>query len=155
MEIKTKKLFMAKICKTEKVSISSHFIEIDCSEIPKVKAGQFISIYCNGLTFRRPFSVFSNDNGKIGILVKERGKGTEYITSLKHGDNINVAGVFGNGFDIQSKKSLLIGAGIGSAPVHFLKTKIISFLSTDHLMYSCVCVCVCVCVSCSVVSDSL
>ncbi len=124
LETKQKKIYKAKVETIEKVSASSYFIEIDCSVPVEVKAGQFISIYCEGLTLRRPFSVYSNNNGKIGVLFKERGKGTKYIKSLKPGDSIDIMGPVGNGFDIQNKKSLLIGAGIGVAPVSFLKSKL-------------------------------
>ncbi len=124
LQEETKKIYKAKVSRIEKVSSSSYFIEIDCGVKVEVKAGQFISIYCEGLTFRRPFSVYSNENGKIGVLFKERGKGTNYIKSLKLGDMIDITGPLGNGFDIKNKKSLLIGAGIGSAPISFLKSKL-------------------------------
>lgn len=120
----TKKIYKAKITSIQKVSVNSHFIELDCNIPVDVKAGQFISIYCDGLTLRRPFSVFSNNNGKIGIIFKERGKGTAYIKSLKINDVVDIIGPLGNGFNITDKKSLLIGAGIGSAPISFLKTKL-------------------------------
>ena len=124
LQEKTKKIYKAKVSRIEKVSSSSYFIEIDCGVKVEVKAGQFISIYCEGLTFRRPFSVYSNENGKIGVIFKERGKGTNYIKSLKLGDIIDITGPLGNGFDITNKKSLLIGAGIGSAPISFLKSEL-------------------------------
>ena len=78
----TQSQYKATIEKMEKVSKSSWFIEIACENKIDVKAGQFISIYCDGLTLRRPFSVFANNDGKIGILFKERGEGTNYIKSL-------------------------------------------------------------------------
>lgn len=121
---KSKKIYKAKVSDIQKVSSSSYFIEIECDYPVNVEAGQFISIYCNGLTLRRPFSVFSNNNGKIGILFKERGKGTQYIKSLKVNDFVDIIGPLGNYFDIQNKKALLIGAGIGVAPISFLKTKL-------------------------------
>lgn len=119
-----KKIYKAKVNRIERVSASSHFIEIECENPVKVNAGQFVSIYCDGLTLRRPFSVYSNNGGKIGILFKERGKGTKYIKSLKVGDSIDIAGPFGNTFDIQNKKSLIVGAGIGAAPMSYLKEKL-------------------------------
>ena len=119
-----KKIYKAKVNKIEQVSATSHYIEIECDAPVKVEAGQFISIYCDGLTLRRPFSIYSNNDGKIGVLFKERGKGTQYIKSLKVGDFIDIAGPFGNTFDIQNKKSLLIGAGIGAAPMAYLKEKL-------------------------------
>ena len=121
---KMKKIYKAKVEKIEQVSKTSYFIEIKADEFVNVEAGQFVSIYCEGLTLRRPFSVCSNDNGKIGVLFKERGKGTKYIKSLKVGDLIDVAGPFGNTFDIQNKKALLVGAGIGAAPISYLKSKL-------------------------------
>lgn len=121
---KDKKIYKAKVVKLEKVSKSSYFIEIDYEKSVEVKAGQFISIFCDGLTLRRPFSVFSNNNGKIGVLFKERGKGTEYIKSLKPNQSIDIIGPLGNGFEILNKKALLIGAGIGVAPISFLKSKL-------------------------------
>ncbi|MCD7740450.1 MAG: FAD-binding oxidoreductase [Candidatus Gastranaerophilales bacterium] len=121
---KIKKIYKATIVKRERVSVNSYYIEIECDKPVEAKAGQFISIYCNNLTLRRPFSVFSNNEGKIGILFKERGKGTAYIKSLNTGDFIDIIGPLGNGFNIKNKKSLLIGAGIGAAPVAFLKSKL-------------------------------
>ncbi len=120
----TKKVYKAQVYEIQKVSISSYLMEIECGRKVDVKAGQFISIYCSGLTLRRPFSVFSNNEGRIGILFKERGEGTNYIKSLKKGDFIDIIGPLGNGFEIKNKKSLLIGAGIGAAPISFLKTKL-------------------------------
>jgi dihydroorotate dehydrogenase electron transfer subunit len=124
IENKSKKIHKAKVSKIEQVSKSSYLIEIECENKVEISAGQFISIYCDGLTLRRPFSVFSNDNGKIGVLFKLRGKGTNYIKSLKVGDFIDVVAPLGNCFNIQNKKSLLVGAGIGVAPISFLKTKL-------------------------------
>lgn len=139
----SKKIYKAKVYRIEKVSASSYFIEIECDMPVKVNAGQFISIYCDGLTLRRPFSVYSNNNGRIGVLFKERGKGTKYIKSLNVGDFIDIAGPFGNTFDIQNKKTLLIGAGIGAAPMSYLKEKLdeqnidnyyaVGFLNKDEI----------------------
>ena len=127
------KIYNAKIRKIEKVSESSYFLEFDCGFPIAVKPGQFISVYCDNLTLRRPFSVFSNDNGRIGILFKKKGKGTEYLTSLKEEDKIDITGPFGNGFDIRNKKALMVGAGIGIAPISFLKTKLDN-LNVENLL---------------------
>ncbi len=118
-----KKIFEAVVDKVEKVSRSAYLIETDLKEEVDVKAGQFVSIYCDGLTLRRPFSVYSCKASKIGILFKEKGKGTKYIKSLKKGDLVNITGPFGNGFTLENKKALSVGAGIGYAPVAFLKSK--------------------------------
>lgn len=119
-----KKIYKAEVVKLERVCASSWYIEMKLPYQVDVEAGQFVSIYCDGLTLRRPFSVFTNDNGNIGVLFKERGKGTDYIKSLKIGDIVDLTGPFGNSFNIENKKSLLVGAGIGVAPVSYLKSKL-------------------------------
>ncbi len=121
---KIKKIYKGKVKNIEKVSASSYVIDIEIPERIEVTPGQFITIYCDGLTLRRPFSVFANKENIISILFKERGKGTNYIKSLKCGDEIDIIGPLGNGFTIKNKKALLIGAGIGIAPMNFLKTKL-------------------------------
>ena len=123
LENKIKKLYKGKVLKVEKVSESSYFMEFEAGDL-SAKPGQFISIYCEGLTLRRPFSVYSFNNGKIGILFKERGEGTKYLSSLKEGESVDIAGSFGNGFNIENKKSLLVGAGIGVAPMVFLQSEL-------------------------------
>lgn len=87
-------------------------------------AGQFVSILCDNCTLRRPFSVMDCCDGIITILFKLKGKGTDYIKNLKVGDEIDFSGPFGNGFSLVNKRSLIIGAGVGIAPVYFLKKEI-------------------------------
>ncbi len=83
--------------------------------------GQFISVLCDNHTLRRPFSVMNYENDVLSVLFKRKGEGTAYISSLSIGDKIDFTGPFGNGFSINNKKSLLIGGGVGSAPLYFLK----------------------------------
>ena len=65
---------------------------------------------------------FDKDNVEIGVLFKKKGEGTRYLSNLKRGDSIDFLGALGNGFEIRAdKRALLVGAGIGSAPLFFLK----------------------------------
>lgn len=59
----------------------------------------------------------------ISILFKKKGDGTTYISNLKPGNEIDFIGPMGNGFNIENKKSLLISAGVGSAPIFYLHKK--------------------------------
>ena len=119
-----KKIHTAQVTRVEKSGRNTYLIEFDWGREIDVKAGQFVSIYCEGLTLRRPFSVYSQKGSKVSVLFKERGKGTKYIKSLKNGDIIDVVGPLGNGFNIEKGKSLLVGAGIGVAPISFLKNQL-------------------------------
>ena len=93
------------------------------SDVKMAHAGQFISVLCPDKTFRRPFSICDFENGVLSILIKLRGEGTQYLSSLKENDEIDFVAALGNGFDI-SQKTLLIGAGIGIAPMLFLKKEL-------------------------------
>lgn len=123
---RTKKLHKGRVAKIERVSCSSHFIEFEAESGIISSPGQFVSILCNNLTLRRPFSIASQSENRIGVLFKERGEGTEYIKSLKKGDLIDFVGPLGNGFNISNKKSLLVGAGIGIAPIFYLQNTLTS-----------------------------
>lgn len=94
------------------------------SSLENVRAGQFISILCPNHTFRRPFSVADFENNVITILMKLQGDGTKYLSSLKADDEIEFIAPLGNSFEILNKNCLLVGAGIGIAPMLFLKKEL-------------------------------
>ncbi len=105
--------------------IANNTIRMDISsELDNISSGQFVSILCPNKTLRRPFSASSFQNGILTILFKLKGEGTQYLSSLKKGDSIDFIAPLGNGFNICNKKSLLIGAGIGIAPMLFLKKEL-------------------------------
>lgn len=96
--------------------------------------GQFITVCCEELMLRRPFSVHQVSflsspstgedlgGGRIAILFKVVGKGTFWLSKMQAGNKIDVLGPLGRGFDIasDSKNLLLVGGGIGIAPLTFL-----------------------------------
>ncbi len=96
--------------------------------------GQFITVCCEGLILRRPFSVHRVSflsspstgedlgEGGIAILFKVVGEGTFWLSQQQAGNKIDVLGPLGRGFDIASnpKNLLLVGGGIGIAPLIFL-----------------------------------
>ncbi|EKE03156.1 MAG: 2-polyprenylphenol hydroxylase [uncultured bacterium] len=90
----------------------------------KAIPGQFISILCKDLVLRRPFSIANVEGESIHIIYKLKGEGTEYISQLKSGEKINFIGPFGNGFNITHQKALLVGAGVGTAPLIFLSKEL-------------------------------
>ena len=104
----------------KQVALDTYKIDI-LSDLDNIKSGQFISILSPTKTLRRPFSAMGFKDGVLSVLFKVKGDATKYLSSLKVDDNIDFIAPLGNGFDIQKKKSLLIGAGIGIAPMLFLK----------------------------------
>ncbi len=107
--------------------ISNDLIAKDCckmlikSDLESASAGQFVSMLCPFKTLRRPFSIAGFDNNIIKILYKVKGEATGYFKTLKANDEVDFLAPMGRGFNIENKNSLLIGAGIGIAPMLFLK----------------------------------
>lgn len=92
----------------------------DCSAI--TAPGQFINIKLDGFYSRRPISVFDSDKGSVTIVYKTVGDGTEYMSRLSAGSRLDILTGLGNGFDTgkSGDKPLLIGGGIGAAPLYKL-----------------------------------
>lgn len=122
---KQKKIHKAKITEISQVSKTLYYIKFKPDTVFESKPGQFVSILCPCRTLRRPFSIASFENNEIGVLFKKKGSGTEYMAGLKNGDTIDFLGALGNGFKFnKNQKSLLIGAGVGVAPVYYLKKEL-------------------------------
>ncbi len=106
------------------------------SNIKEVKAGQFVSILIPDKTLRRPFSVSDFVEDKISIIYKLKGDGTKYISSLKEGEKIDFIGPMGNSFNIENKKrALIVGAGVGIAPMLYLK-KVLNKNNIENFLIS-------------------
>lgn len=118
-----KKNYKGKILNIEKASIDVFKLDI-LSDLKEACAGQFISVLCPNKTLRRPFSIAGFKGGVVTILVKLKGEGTNYLQSLKKGDEIDFIAPLGNGFELENKRALLVGAGIGIAPMLYLKEEL-------------------------------
>jgi len=90
--------------------------------------GQFITVYCEELILRRPFSIHQvavaseAKQSQFAILFSVIGKGTLWLSQRQPGDKIDVLGPLGKGFSIESssRNLLLVAGGIGIAPLVFL-----------------------------------
>lgn len=119
-----KKNHTGTIEKIEEINPSVYSIEFSSPTLKNISPGEYLSILCEGLTLRRPFSVANFENGKVTVLFKQKGQGTRYISHLKKGDTIEFSAPLGNTFKIENKKTLLVGAGIGVAPLFYLNKKL-------------------------------
>lgn len=90
--------------------------------------GQFIELSIFGYG-EAPFSIVSCRNNKISISVKKTGTTTTRLFELKKGGFLGLRGPFGNGFPIEKSQKnniLIIGGGIGLAPLKSFITYILS-----------------------------
>ncbi len=82
--------------------------------------GQFFMLEAPGRLLPRPFSVCLAPPGELAFLVDVVGPGTEAIAALEPGDEIHVFGPLGNGYRLDIARPLLVGGGIGIAPLPYL-----------------------------------
>ena len=82
--------------------------------------GQFFMLEAPGRLLPRPFSLCLAPPGELAFLVDAIGPGTEAIAALRSGDEIAVLGPLGNGYRLDVERPLLVGGGIGIAPLPYL-----------------------------------
>ena len=108
------------------VADEHYLLKIKC-ESKNSKAGQFINLKATTNTdplIRRPFSIYNHYENIIEIIIRVIGKGTDLISKFDTG-KINMLGPLGKGFTITEKKNiLLIGGGVGNAPLYYLGKKL-------------------------------
>ncbi len=90
--------------------------------------GQFVNISLDGMYLRRPISVCDYECGLLTIVYKVVGKGTEYMSGLNQGKELDLLTGLGNGYDVSrsGERPLLIGGGVGVPPMYNLCKKLIS-----------------------------
>lgn len=82
--------------------------------------GQFFMLEAPGRVLPRPMSLCLAPRGELGFLIDAIGPGTQALASLVAGDYIHVFGPLGNGFRLDVARPLLVGGGIGIAPLPYL-----------------------------------
>ena len=89
--------------------------------------GQFIEISLPGFYLRRPISVCDYDDKSITIIYKVVGQGTDAMTKLAAGAELDVLTGLGNGFDPAKSGDapVLVGGGVGVPPLYGLAKKLI------------------------------
>ena len=93
-----------------------------------IAPGQFVNIKLEGLYLRRPISVCDvPENGKLVIIYKVVGHGTEIMSEMKEG-KLDLLTQLGNGYDLtrSGDAPLLVGGGVGVPPLYMLAKELIS-----------------------------
>jgi dihydroorotate dehydrogenase electron transfer subunit len=87
--------------------------------------GQFVHVRVNHSyhpLLRRPLSISNTDReaGTVSTIYRIVGQGTADLAALDAKDSVNTLGPLGNGFAINGQRPLLVGGGMGLAPLVFL-----------------------------------
>ncbi len=90
--------------------------------------GQFVNIKLDGLYLRRPISVCDCEDGVLTLIYKVVGKGTEQMSQMTAGEELNVLTGLGNGYNtaLSGEHPLLLGGGVGVPPLYMLCKKLIA-----------------------------
>ena len=103
----------------------------ECQDLSEaVRPGQFFEIRIRSELepfLRRPISIFDVHGKTAFISCQNGGGGTRMMTEWLEGQEADLIGPLGNGFQIsdQKKKILLVGGGIGAAPLHLLAKELL------------------------------
>ena len=109
--------------------------------------GQFVNIRVEGQFLRRPISVCNIADGILTIIYKVVGVGTEAMSHLPVGTQLDVLTVLGNGYDLSKAGNapLLVGGGVGVPPMYMLARQlreigtnvrvILGFNTKDEVFY--------------------
>lgn len=120
---KSKYQLWANIIEHTKLVAGVYEMVIECPTIAKItKAGQFINLYSShqDMLLPRPISVCEVDKilGRLHLVYRVLGKGTEEFSNYKVGEKIKIMGPLGNGFDVEYEgEQLIIGGGVGTPPM--------------------------------------
>lgn len=124
-----------------------------CGDTTGILPGQFVNIRVEGQFLRRPISVcnveqpLNHATQLLTIIYKVVGVGTEAMSHLPIGTQLDVLTVLGNGYDLSKAgdKPLLVGGGVGVPPMYMLARQlreagkavhvILGFNTKDEVFY--------------------
>lgn len=116
---------IATVVSQEQIASDVYSMWIQTEQIAEeAKPGQFISLYCadKSRLLPRPISLceIDRESGRLRIVYRVVGKGTDEFSRLRAGDTVEILGPLGNGFPLEEargKRVLLMGGGIGIPPM--------------------------------------
>lgn len=134
----------AKILSNTQIAPDCFHMGLEVPSIAKQAVpGQFIQVRCND-TFspllRRPFSIHRVSHHSaaevVEILYRVVGRGTEFLSKKEPGTELDIIGPLGNGFNLSCAGGniILIGGGVGIAPLLFLAERLINAQSKRKIL---------------------
>ncbi len=99
-------------------------LRVERGGIDPGRPGQFFMLEAPGRLLPRPMSLCLAPAGELAFLIDPIGPGTQALCSLAEGDELHVFGPLGNGFRLDIERPLLVGGGIGIAPLPYLSAQL-------------------------------
>jgi len=122
------KQIQVKILKNERIADGFYRMRVASSFLAmKAKPGQFVEVRCSAGTdplLRRPLGIHRIVKGGIELLYEVVGRGTELLSYMKPGSELDVIGPLGSGFTIDrqtgkqaNRQTIIVAGGNGVAPL--------------------------------------
>lgn len=113
---------------SEKKFLNTSFFKLKLKSkntLPEINPGQFVEIQVNSdskVLLRRPISINDVDytTNEVSLIIQTVGQGTKELAKISEGEEVSLIYPLGNGFKLEGKNSLLIGGGVGIAPLLYL-----------------------------------
>jgi NAD(P)H-flavin reductase len=99
-------------------------LRVERGDLEPGAPGQFFMLEAPGRLLPRPFSLCLAPPGELAFLVDPIGPGTEALCRLRLDDEIGLLGPLGNGYRLDVERPLLVGGGIGIAPLPYLADRL-------------------------------
>ncbi len=95
-------------------------VRVERGRIAPGVPGQFFMLEAPGRVLPRPMSLCLAPPGELAFLLDPVGPGTQALAALEPRETIHVFGPLGNGFRLDVPRPVLVGGGIGIAPLPYL-----------------------------------
>lgn len=118
----------APVLANRQVGPNLHLMEVRAPlVVSTAQPGQFVHVRVPGMEahiLRRPLGIYACDaeRGAFDMLYQVVGYGTERMTGLVPGDEVEVIGPIGRGWHVPegARRALVVGGGVGAAPLYML-----------------------------------
>ena len=113
-------------------------VRVERGRIDPGVPGQFFMLEAPGRVLPRPMSLCLAPPGELAFLLDPIGPGTRALAALEPCDELAVFGPLGNGFRLDVPRPVLVGGGIGVAPLPYLSEAlehppaVLGFRSAHH-----------------------
>ena len=122
--IKNNEMRIVKISKIKAEAPNVKTIFFEDELCVSAEPGQFLMVWIPGVD-EIPLSISSVSERSASVTVKEVGEATQALNGMEIGGILGIRGPFGSHFKIMGKSALVVGGGIGVAPLLMLITKLL------------------------------
>jgi NAD(P)H-flavin reductase len=99
-------------------------LRVERGPVDPGEPGQFFMLEAPGRPLPRPMSLCLAPPGQLAFLIDAIGTGTRALCALRPGDSLRILGPLGRGFRMPVEWPLLVGGGVGVAPLPYLSERL-------------------------------